>query len=119
MPKTVLLDTNVLIRYITNDDPLKADDCEQLFKRAVQGEYTLLITDICLAELVWTLDSFYRLERSAIAEKIIAILNTPGFSIQHEDRWIDALDRYTRTNVDFIDAYHASFAFDYEIAICS
>jgi len=33
------LDTNIFIRYLTNDIPVKADECEKIFKKAVKNRY--------------------------------------------------------------------------------
>ena len=33
-----LLDTNIIIRYLTNDDPEKAERCDKLFKKALHGK---------------------------------------------------------------------------------
>lgn len=110
MAATVLLDTNVLLRYLTNDDPRKAARVEQLFRRAQRGELTLHLTDLCLAELVWTLESYYELPRGDIAGKLRTILNTDGLEADDETIWLDALHRYETTRVDLVDAYHAAIA---------
>ena len=110
MAATLLLDTNVLVRFLTNDDPRKADRCDKLFRRAAKGEVVLRLSDVCLAELVWTLESYYGLERHDIAGKVSAVLNTDGFEVENETLWLDAMRRYAESNVDLIDAYHAAQA---------
>jgi len=119
MGTTVLLDTNVLVRFLTNDDPRKADRCEELFRRAGEGEMTLRLSDVCLAELVWTLESYYRLSRRDIAAKITAVLNTDGFEVEDETVWLDAMRRYAESKVDLIDAYHAAQAAQANWPVCS
>jgi uncharacterized protein len=114
-----LVDTNVLLRFLTNDDPRKAQKCEALFRAAAQGDVTLHVTDVCVAELVWTLDSYYRLGREEIAEKLIALLNTPGFEFSSVRILIDSTERFRRENVDYIDAYHASVAAAMAVDVCS
>ena len=110
MAETCLLDANVLLRYLTNDDARKASACEQLFRRAAKGTLNLVVSDLCLAEVAWTLDSFYGLDARQIASQITAILNTPGIKCSDLSLWLDALNRYTQHHVDFIDAYHAALA---------
>ena len=60
--------------------------------------------------MVWTLDSFYGQERSAIAEKVIALVNTPGLEFSDVAVLLDAAERFRRKNVDYVDAYHAAVA---------
>ena len=61
------LDTSVLIRHLTGDDPAKAVRVRGLLTRAAQGELNLLVPPIVLAELAWVLESYFRLARAEIA----------------------------------------------------
>ena len=119
MPQKLVLDANIFLRYLTNDDPKKANQCEKLFKRTSENKITLLVTDVCLAELIWTLDSYYGLKRDEIVEKVIAILNMEGFEFSNIDLWLETIDRFKKTKVSFIDAYHAAFTFNSGSTICS
>ena len=106
------IDTNVFLRFLTNDDSAKAKRAEKLFQDAVAGRTQLRTSLLVFAEIVWTLESYYGLPKSEIAEKVSAILNTPNL-ICNETRLIRlALDFYVQQNVDFIDAYHAFYLKD-------
>ena len=102
----LFVDTNVFLRYLTNDDAKKAQRAEALFQRAVEGKVTLETSLLVVAEMVWTLESFYRLSKDEIAEKIGRILNTPNLHCAEGTTVLEALDVYVTENVDFIDAYH-------------
>jgi len=102
----LFVDTNVFLRFLTNDDPAKARRAEALFKRAIAGDVTLETSLLVVAEIVWTLESFYRLNQEDIAEKIGKILNTPNLNCEAASAVLEALDLYVTKNVDFIDAYH-------------
>jgi predicted nucleic-acid-binding protein len=102
----LFVDTNIFLRFLTNDDPEKAQRAEALFKKAVAGKVTLRTSVLVVAEMVWTLESFYGLARDDIAEKIGKILNTPNLSCETSAIVLEALDLYADKNVDFIDAYH-------------
>ncbi|NJM77278.1 MAG: type II toxin-antitoxin system VapC family toxin [Acaryochloridaceae cyanobacterium RU_4_10] len=71
------IDTNLFLRYLTNDIPKKADRVEELLQRAALGEILLVTTSLVIAEIVWTLTSFYGLSRDQIRDRVLAILNTP------------------------------------------
>lgn len=100
-------DTNLFLRYFTNDVPQQADLVEALFRKAVAGELALFVSQMVIAEIVWTLESFYRLPRMDIRRHIVAIMNTPNVAIENEELIRDAIDLYAERNIDFIDAYNA------------
>jgi predicted nucleic-acid-binding protein len=108
----LFVDTNVFLRFLTNDDPVKARRAERLFKAAVDGRKRLRTSLLVIAEIVWTLESFYELEREDIAERVAVILNTPNLTCPEAPRIRRALDLYSGLNVDFIDAYHAFYLKD-------
>lgn len=109
LTETVFADTNLFLRYLTDDVPAQADAVERLLRRAAAREVVLVITSLTVAEIVWTLASFYQLSRSEIKDKVIAILNTPGLKVADADLVVAAITAYAEKNVDFIDAYNAAW----------
>lgn len=106
-PKILFVDTNVFLRYLTSDDPVKAKKAKELFHRAVTGKVKLVTSLLVIAEIIWTLESFYKLDKREIAVMVEKILNTPQLDCPETDLIFQALDFYAAKNVDFIDAYHA------------
>jgi predicted nucleic acid-binding protein len=104
---SLFVDTNVFLRFLTNDDPLKAKRAEALFRDAVRGKITLTTSLLVIAEVVWTLESFYKQDKQDIASHVEKILNTPNLACEEASRILMALDLYVHGNLDFIDAYHA------------
>ena len=103
--KTSFLDANVFIRYFTNDDPAKADRVERLLDLAAKGKEKLMTTEMVIAEVIWVLESFYKLENSVIGPMIKAILATPGLEVINGALVGKAVDTYMAANIDFIDGY--------------
>ncbi len=101
------VDTNIFIRYLTDDIPDKADRCEKIFQKAVDGEESLYTTDMVIAEIVWVLESYYELPGAEVQEKVEKILNTPNLTCPNKDMILTALVLYVKKNIDFIDAYNA------------
>ncbi len=108
--KRAVIDTNILVRYLTNDDPSKAKAVDSLLNKALKGELKILIPSIVIAELVWVLESFYEMRANEIAELIEAVLNTPGVEVADKSTIISALKHYRAKNMDFIDAWIIEFA---------
>ena len=65
-----LLDTSMLVRYLTGDPPDLADVSAQV----IDGEDPLLITDVVLFEAAYVLRSDYDVPREAIVDHLIALL---------------------------------------------
>jgi len=101
------LDTNIFIRFLTDDVPEKVDACEEIFKKAVEKQETLFTTDLVIAEIVWVLESFYELQKNEIQDKVEKILNTPNLICPHKDLILNALILYSEKNIDYIDACNA------------
>lgn len=98
------LDTNLLVRYLTGDDPGQfAAASRFLVEHEAQGE-RLYLNTIALCELVWTLrSSRYRYSRDAIARVLDELLATRFFEIEGRDQVRAALADYRSGEADFAD----------------
>lgn len=113
--KKVVIDTNLLVHYLTEDDPQKATAVEVLLSRAGRGELKILIPSVVIAELVWVLESFYQMETKEISELVEAVLNTPGIEVTEKSVLISAIRLYREKGMDFVDAWITEFAKDKRI----
>ena len=102
------VDTNLFIRYLTNDDPALADRVEQLLDDAANGAVQLVTSELVIAETVWVLESSYHLNNAGIAPLVRGILATPGLEVINGDLIGKALVMYELQNIDFVDAYIAA-----------
>lgn len=100
------VDANVFLRFLTNDVPAQAEAVEGLFRRAQNGEIALRTSALTIAEIVWTLESYYEVGSEGVRDRILAILNTPGLQVEEDELISRSLDLYVNENIDFIDAYH-------------
>lgn len=105
----VFADTNLFLRYLTNDVPAQADAVERLLRRAAAGEIVLVTNSLVVAEIVWTLESYYGLGRDKIKSQVLAILNTPGLEVADGELVLRAISWYADKNTDFIDAFNAAW----------
>ncbi len=85
------VDTNVFLRFMVNDDPVKADACEALFQRAIAGDESLFTSDMVIAEIIWVLESYYALKKSDIRESVEKILNTRNLHCPNREIIISVL----------------------------
>ena len=108
--KDIVIDTNLLVRYLTDDEPQKAKAIDTLLNSAAKGELKILIPSIVIAELVWVLESFYKMMAEDITGLVEAILNTPGIDTQDKSIIKAALKLYRSRKIDLIDGWIIEFA---------
>lgn len=106
--KSCFVDTNLFIRYLTNDDPAKADRVEKLLDDAAAGKIRLVTAEMVIAETVWVLESGYGLKNIDIAPLIRGILATTGLEVLNAALVTRAVELYETRNIDFVDGYIAA-----------
>ena len=105
----VFVDTNIFLRYLTKDDPAKYERCREIFKKAIKGEIFLFTSEMVIAELIWTLLSYYRVPKAEVIEKVSIIIGTRNLHIVNKAFIADSLVLYSQKNIDYIDAYNTVF----------
>lgn len=102
--KANLIDTNLIIRFLTADDLQKAQAVKALFS----SDKDFFLPDMAFAEIIWVLSSFYDFERREIYEKIKSLL---VFQVINCNRSLlyQALENYNNFNfLNFVDCYLAA-----------
>ena len=92
--------------FLPDEMSVRTQLFEALLQRAEQGEVLLLTNALVMAELVWTLESFYKLSKAEVEEKVLAVLNTPGLEVVDGELVLQVVVWYVEKNVDFMDAYN-------------
>src|SRR4051812_18628177 len=104
------IDTNIIIRYLTKDDPDKAERVYALFQLVGRGDRFVSITEAVIAEVIYVLSSkrLYNLPRIEIAKRLLPILLLKGVNIgcKPADKYMytQAMHIYATTAIDFTDA---------------
>jgi len=101
-----VLDTNVLVRHLTADPPEQAARATSF----LAGAEELILPDIVVAELVYALETVYRVERRQVAELVRAAIAFPAIVVLDEVLLLRALELYERESLDFVTAYLAAGA---------
>lgn len=110
MRKRRLVDTNLIIRYLVQDHEKHARTAGRLFDACDQGEVVIVVLSAVLAECVFVLESFYEHPRTDIASALSRLISSPGVEIIGAEVHLDALNRYERTRVHFVDCLIAASA---------
>jgi predicted nucleic acid-binding protein len=118
-PKAYLIDTNVLLRYLIGDVPLQAEKARALMERLEVGTARAEVLESVIAEATWTLESFYKVPRAEIAEKLATILSFKGVQAVQKGVLISALAKLGSTSADFVDCLLAAKAQQRNLTIYS
>ena len=105
-----LVDTNILARFFTGEPPDMAIKARRLVERAESGEVILVVLPVIVAEVFYTLESFYCLPRKEVAATLLSFLQSRGIETLEASRVDNSLIRCRDRNVHFADAYLAASA---------
>lgn len=97
------LDTNVIIRFLTQDDPKQTKIVNDLFENKLSARNPGFICLITLVEIVWVLESCYEQDKKSILEVIDSLLTTKQLMAENADLAYLALKRFSTGNADFSD----------------
>ncbi len=103
------IDTNIFLRFLTKDDPVKAAKCRQLLQSASEGDLKLYTTDLVIAELIWVLQSpkTYNLNPAEIFEVTMPLLTIKNLYFPCKSVFPDIMDLFQTEKIDYIDAYNS------------
>ena len=102
------IDTNVLVRYFTQDDPVQGPLAQRFVLHTLSPENRGHVSLVCLAELVWVLNSRYRVSIEVIVDAISKLLVDARFLVQDARAVWAALDAYQQGLAEFADALIAA-----------
>lgn len=99
----IALDTNVLVRFLVEDDEAQTERAARLIEGAISQGDRLFITDIVLCETVWVLGRSYKVGRAEIAMVLRRLLHADHLAFSDLDRLSRALDAFSVGAGDFAD----------------
>ena len=94
------VDTNLLVRILTDDDPIQA---RRAVKVLQSGD--IYITKTVLLETEWVLRHAYEIEKATVKKGFLKLLGLPNVSVEDPDSVAQAISWY-ENNFDFADALH-------------
>ena len=102
------LDTNVLVRFLTQDDPAQARRADAVLAEARSRGERCFIGPVVLCELTWVLRGAYNRSKADVIRTLDLILATRQFEIGDKDLVREALDAYRAGPADFADYFIGS-----------
>jgi predicted nucleic-acid-binding protein len=98
---SAFVDTNVLVRHLVGDPPAMATRATTYLARASE----LLVADLVVAETVYVLESFYEVDRQAIAKSMRSLLALSSVVVVDAALLLRSIEIYEHDRLDFAEAY--------------
>ena len=96
------LDTNVLVRYIMQDDPRQSPKATRLVE-SLSNESPGFVPLVATVELAWVLSSSYALGREQVAAALELLLRSKELIVDRSDEVVKALRIFKQSSADFAD----------------
>jgi len=113
------IDTNVLVRYITQDHQQQSSQANKLMDKKLTSDNYGLISKIVLCELIWVLSYAYNYSKSQIDDVVQQILITQELMVEDAENALQALQYYRKGKAGFADYFlaqtHYSMGADYTV----
>lgn len=102
-PAKKLPDTNVILRYLLEDNPGLYKRAKELFENVRVGDEKAIILEGVLVECVYVLLKFYKVPKEETAAKLKGLLHYKGIVNDDKEELIEALTVFTEKNIDIVD----------------
>ena len=98
------LDTNILIRYLSQDDPVQSARATEILERRLSAKNPGFISVVAMVETVWVLDRAYGLTRQEIVATVERLLQVEVLVIENEQQVFTAMIALKQGSGSFADA---------------
>jgi predicted nucleic-acid-binding protein len=96
------LDTNVLVRYIMQDDAKQSPKATLLIE-SLSVDEPGFVTTVTVVELAWVLSSAYALTRQQLTQAFAVLLGSKQLVVERADQVIKAVRVFSSSSADFAD----------------
>jgi predicted nucleic acid-binding protein len=103
------LDTNILLRYLTRDDPARAAAALALLTRVERGQERVVTSPLVIFETILTLQKRYRFPKEDIRQALTDLISMRGLQLPGKALWMEALSLFAAQNIPFVDAYNVAY----------
>lgn len=117
--KSAVVDTNVVLSFVTDRDPAQQQAAARLFEQAASGELRVVLPQVVLIEIVYVLQNLYRTPAPETASLLDDLLAMPHVEADNEVAWHAVLEIWPSRVGDFADAVLVTVARTGDRAVAS
>lgn len=104
------LDTNVLVRFVVQDDAVQGKAAARLIRSGVQAGKPVFVPVTVVLEFEWVLRSAFGFDKAAVLHALSRLLGSFELGFESEGAVEAAVAQYERRTADFADCLHAALA---------
>lgn len=114
---TEVIDTNIIVRFFTKDDPTLFSQAKKIFETAQSRKSKIYLDEVVLAETIWVLLSNYKYTKLDICPKLIKLLTRDWIISPRKKTLIKTLTIYSQRNFSFVDCWAYCLAQDEKLPL--
>ena len=104
----ILLDTNIILRFILDNDPALSPKAKAIFENISRKNIKVFVSLLTISEVIFTLERSYKLPKKALVDKLLAIISQPNIIVEKQDLLKGIFSYYLNQNLSFVDSYHVT-----------
>ncbi|MBR6021394.1 MAG: type II toxin-antitoxin system VapC family toxin [Kiritimatiellae bacterium] len=97
------LDTNVIVRYLAQDDPEQSAAATKVFEERISRDDPGFVSSVALCEVAWVLSRAYKVPRKVVGEALRGLLDAEELVVEHRECALRAWQRFLSGRADFPD----------------
>lgn len=103
--ETICIDTNVVLRFLVKGDSNLHERATEIFKRAEGGGVKLYLDEVILAEVIWVLLSFYKMEKREVENVVSKLVACKWIINFRKELMVEALGMWSKMKLSYIDCW--------------
>ena len=104
------VDTNVLVRYLAQDDPAQSARATRFFEDEISVDAPGFVSAVVLCELIWVLEGAYSADRDTQIVIVERLLSVASLVVEHPESTARATEVFRTARADFADCLIAEIA---------
>lgn len=108
MNKKIILDTNIILRFILDDVHKQYIEAEELIKKAKNKKILIIIPEVVIFEVAFTLSSYYEQPKATVLNVLKSLISSDYFEVENKQIFLNTLKIYENTNLQLVDCFLAA-----------
>ncbi len=109
-----ILDTNMILRFLLNDNQDMAKQVEEL----IDNNFVMVTSEV-IAEVIYVMKSVYKIAKSDITQTLLEFVSLPTVTAEHLDVIEKGITLYAENNLDFVDCLLCAYNLQCGYEICT